>query len=500
MNKASGQQDRPERLARLIAFLEARFGVPPTPDQVDGLDHWRQRVLLVMLTCILGFGTVAFLVTIPILTVKGYAGLVVFDIIAYLVVLVVLFWRSLAYKYRAGTILLLAYGVGVEVLISMGLGSGGEYYLFTFACLASILLGLRAAWAALALNAITLVMVGWLSQTGHLDNVYIRSLSMGAAVVAGINFFFLNAMVAFTVGVLVKGLENVHWRERTAAAELDRDRQGLIRLNSDLEQEVEDRRRIEAALKESEVRYRSLFENSPVSLWEEDFSQVRIILDRLRAEGVSDLETYFRDHPEVVEQCWNSIVILDINKATVELLEADGKEKLLSILDKLLVPESQDNFISEMVTLARGETAFEGEIEIPTLKGRIKLLTVIIRLAPGHEEKWDRLYVTLLDITEKRKGEIERLHREKLQGVVETAGAASHDLNQPLQVIVGQLELLLLNTDDEMEYIRDRVETALKEIDRMIEITRKLSRVTSVESKEYVSMETILDIDRSSGG
>ena len=284
--------------------------------------------------------------------------------------------------------------------------------------------------------------------------------------------------------------------EPRAETELEQARKRI----SHLEELVRDLHQSEAFLKKREANYRSLFVNSPVSLWEEDFSRVKVVLDRLRGEGVSDLEAYFISNPDVLEQCARSIVIKDVNKATIKLYEAVTKEQLLGTLDKLMVPESMNYFIAELVTLAGGETFFEGEIEHFTLKGQRKMLSVSLSLAPGHEKTWDRVYVAIVDITEKRRVETERLHREKLQGVVETAGAASHDLNQPLQTIVGQLELLLLNLDQGPENIRRRVETVFQEIDRITDITRKLSRITSAESTDYVLGEKILDLDRSTGG
>jgi PAS domain-containing protein len=61
--------------------------------------------------------------------------------------------------------------------------------------------------------------------------------------------------------------------------------------------------RAEDALKQSKERYRSLFEDSPISLWEEDWSDVKSYIDHLQAEGAEDLKTYFRDHPEAGHQC-----------------------------------------------------------------------------------------------------------------------------------------------------------------------------------------------------
>ena len=68
-------------------------------------------------------------------------------------------------------------------------------------------------------------------------------------------------------------------------------------------EDITERKKIEATLQESEERFRGLFEDSPVSLWEEDFSAVKQRLDALRAEGVTDMHAYLEAHPEEVKRC-----------------------------------------------------------------------------------------------------------------------------------------------------------------------------------------------------
>lgn len=93
-------------------------------------------------------------------------------------------------------------------------------------------------------------------------------------------------------------------------------------------------------LQESEDRYRLVFENSPVSIWEEDFSKVKAIFEDLKSKAVTDLETYFAQHPESVQQCAESVRIIDVNKATLTLHEAGSKQELLGGLVKTFTPES----------------------------------------------------------------------------------------------------------------------------------------------------------------
>lgn len=88
------------------------------------------------------------------------------------------------------------------------------------------------------------------------------------------------------------------------------------------------------------------------------------------------------------------------------------------------------------------------------------------------------------------------LEKEKLQAVFETAGAVCHELNQPLQVVSGVAELLLLdvkNTDPHYE----KLMTLMEQTERMGEITNKLMKITKYETKKYLKSK-IVDIDKAS--
>ena len=52
-----------------------------------------------------------------------------------------------------------------------------------------------------------------------------------------------------------------------------------------------------------EARYRNLFEDNPISIREEDFSQVKAHIDALSLKKSRDFVTYLDRHPEFVAEC-----------------------------------------------------------------------------------------------------------------------------------------------------------------------------------------------------
>jgi PAS domain S-box-containing protein len=87
--------------------------------------------------------------------------------------------------------------------------------------------------------------------------------------------------------------------------------------------------------------------------------------------------------------------------------------------------------------------------------------------------------------------------REKQAIIAELAGAAAHELNQPLTSVMGFAELLKRRLDqDTPAYAAAHV--IVNEAERMAEIVRKIGKITKYETKTYVGAAKIVDIDKAS--
>jgi two-component system cell cycle response regulator len=99
---------------------------------------------------------------------------------------------------------------------------------------------------------------------------------------------------------------------------------------------------------------------------------------------------------------------------------------------------------------------------------------------------------------ELRRTQDKLIEKEKESAVVEMAGAASHELNQPLTAILGNLQLVMSKLP-EGDPLTERLNKVLKQVDRMVEIVKKIGQITRYRTKKYAENVKIVDIDNASG-
>ena len=107
------------------------------------------------------------------------------------------------------------------------------------------------------------------------------------------------------------------------------------------------------------------------------------------------------------------------------------------------------------------------------------------------------LIVSIEIALHRHRSETERIYREKLQAVLETAGAICHEMNQPMMAISGHTELLM-DTLDPSDPTCQKIGKIKSQVERMSAITQKLMGITRYETKDYVQGERIVDIEKSS--
>jgi len=166
-------------------------------------------------------------------------------------------------------------------------------------------------------------------------------------------------------------------------------------------------------LSRSEKKYRHLFENAAVSIWEEDFSKVKNFFDQQRALGVKDWKVYFDQNPQAVKDCARLVTITDLNQEGLRLLGLKSKDDVPRNLDHYFNESSLKTFTDELIALATGATHWRAEVPALSANGEALELSFQLTVVPGHEADLSKVLVSILDISKRKKVEEKLVQKEQ---------------------------------------------------------------------------------------
>lgn len=155
----------------------------------------------------------------------------------------------------------------------------------------------------------------------------------------------------------------------------------------------------------SEQYARGLFEHSPVSLWVEDFSSIKRLLDEVRHQGIEDLRVFTDVHPEFVQRCMSEIRVLDVNQQTLNLFHAPDKSTLVHRIGEIFRDNMEGSFREQLIDLWNDKLFQQREVINYTLTGTEVHVLMQFSVLPGHEHDWSLVQVALTDITARKKAE-----------------------------------------------------------------------------------------------
>ncbi len=194
--------------------------------------------------------------------------------------------------------------------------------------------------------------------------------------------------------------------------------QGIIGVLTD----VTERRRAERALQESERRYREIFNSSSVGLWEMDFSRVKEYVEELAEKAKAGVCEHVRSHPECTQELASRIRLLDANDTTLEMFGVGSRAELLAGLELLLTADSRESFVRCVERYMSGNTAYRSEQVNHTATGDTIHVQLTATIMPGSEDTWERVLITVIDMTERKKLEETLQHqRDFAESLIETA-------------------------------------------------------------------------------
>lgn len=91
----------------------------------------------------------------------------------------------------------------------------------------------------------------------------------------------------------------------------------------------------------------------------------------------------------------------------------------------------------------------------------------------------------------------EQIEKERLEGVIEMAGAVCLELNQPLQALYFHCERMQKAISED-NLLFTQIDWIVQKVDRISQIVQKLRSIASYQTKDYIEGTRIVDIDRAS--
>ncbi|MBF0385381.1 MAG: sensor domain-containing diguanylate cyclase, partial [Candidatus Omnitrophica bacterium] len=148
-----------------------------------------------------------------------------------------------------------------------------------------------------------------------------------------------------------------------------------------------------------------IFEYSPVAIWEEDFSAFAKLRKTVEKAKVDDIRAFLLSHPQLVNNTFRSLKILDVNRAALRLYGAKSKDELISNLGKTIHKHVFNVLVDEFTALLEGKDTFETEFRSRTIDGKTYDVRMKLSLPEVYKDSYKRVIVTLEDISVQRKYE-----------------------------------------------------------------------------------------------
>ncbi len=149
----------------------------------------------------------------------------------------------------------------------------------------------------------------------------------------------------------------------------------------------------------------SLINYSPTPLWIKDYSKVKALFTELRNAGITDLKQHLKDHPDFLQHCFNQILFIDINQATLNLFRAKNKNDFFHNLNRIFSIYIHQSFSDQLLQLWQGNYYQQRECTYYATDGQIIHVLEQFNIFPQNEEDWGIIQVALTDITERKQME-----------------------------------------------------------------------------------------------
>ncbi|HPI94068.1 MAG TPA: PAS domain S-box protein [Deltaproteobacteria bacterium] len=421
-----------------------RFSILKGLDQYSDLEGWRNYYVTLMLLVALVVMPLGFVSTFPYLISERKFGLISFDMAAFLVLFYTYFWVKNS-SARSILFFLSIYAMTATYLIALGPYYARPGWLVLCTVISALLFGTQAAMLTTAVNAAVLLAFFWVFGQ-HLQSwaiVHAEPVSKWTMFV--VNLSIVSLAASLPVSLLLDRLNTSFLHERDLLWKLSAEREVLQETTVSLQREMDERKQVEKALRESENYLDKIINAVADPIFVKDRQHRWVLLNdaaciffghsREELLGRSDYEFFPREEADVF---WEK--------------------------DELVFTSGVENVNEEKITDAGGNVH-----------------TIVTKKTLYRDAGGEQFIVAVIrDVTESKLAELDKKRLEdqlaqaqKMESLGTLAGGIAHDFNNILSAIIGYSELALGDAS-EPDTARSEIKEAIKAADRAKDLVKQI--------------------------
>lgn len=154
-------------------------------------------------------------------------------------------------------------------------------------------------------------------------------------------------------------------------------------------------------LVQSEMQFKSLFQESPIPLWEEDGTAVREYLEELGLLGKSReyVREFLEKNPNTIYEVLNRVKVIGANQECLDLYQVADKYDLSETFKRTVRLSPTDAYVTMITDITQGLTKGTVQTNVIFPSGRKLIIAMAWNIVEGYEKSFGRLIIATQDIT-----------------------------------------------------------------------------------------------------
>ncbi len=177
--------------------------------------------------------------------------------------------------------------------------------------------------------------------------------------------------------------------------------------------DITEKKIVEQELIKNELKYRVIFEESPVSIIELDLSEVKSYLCELKRNSIKDIRVHLNSNPYEILKCVTKTKVLSINKAGLKLYKVPDLEQYQKYHHKFYTNETFDGFKKAIFSFLNEINSSYSEHSLMSLNGKVHYASRNYLIPDNNIKDWSRCFVTEIVISDRIRAEMELKEKQE---------------------------------------------------------------------------------------